>query len=187
MPHVRRLARQEMPRYLDHLLSLDPVSRAARFMSPGIGEVGIRRYVEGLGFDHAVLAAFDSRLAVVGAAHVGPEKRSVEIGVSVSSGARGTGLGRTLVMRAALWARNRGYVEALTYCSSENCVMARLIRSMGGRVAISEDGWRASLALPPADSLSWAEEIRMEATGWFSTTALAPFAAWDRTLAFAAP
>src|ERR1043166_6242219 len=68
-----------------------------------LAPAAIGAYVDRIDFERdAVFAVHDERLAIIGAAHVGFFEDAAELGVSVSPGHRGQGIGSSLAQASTL-------------------------------------------------------------------------------------
>jgi RimJ/RimL family protein N-acetyltransferase len=90
-----------------------------------------------------------------------------EFGVSVSSRARGQGLGARLFDHAILHARNRGIQTLFVQALSENTAMLRIARNAGAKVVREGPESEACLDLPPDNLVSQVGEmVEGQAAEW---------------------
>ncbi|MDE2607668.1 MAG: GNAT family N-acetyltransferase [Burkholderiales bacterium] len=139
-----------------HLLSLDEQDRYLRF-GYSANDEQIRRYVDGLDFEHdIVFGIFNRRLELLAMAHLAflpqqqDEPAGAEFGVSVMKKARGRGYGSLLFARAVVHARNEGVELMFIHALSENTAMIRIARHAGARLEREGSETEAYLRLPPA-------------------------------------
>jgi GNAT superfamily N-acetyltransferase len=184
---IRTLLPIEYDGYRDHLMRLDAADRRLRFGGP-IGDDGIGRFVEKLKLrDTRILAAHDpAALRVIGAAHLATGHHgTAEAAFSVDHDARGQGLGRALLDRAILWARNRGVRTLHLHFLSDNSALRALARAAGMSIESQAGECEAELALPVASPLSLWREAAAETAGLLICGARAvrlsrPALAWPR-------
>jgi GNAT superfamily N-acetyltransferase len=163
---IRTLLPIEYDGYRDHLMRLDAGDRRLRFGGP-IGDDGIGHFVEKLKLrDTRILAALDPALRVIGAAHLATARHgAAEAAFSVNHDARGQGLGRALLDRAILWARNRGVRTLHLHFLSDNSALRALARAAGMSIETQAGECEAELALPMASPLSLWREAAAETAG----------------------
>ena len=165
---IKELRESERPLYLAHLISLGEQDRYLRFGSP-LSDASIESYVAQIDFaTDTVFGVFDDILDLAAAGHFAPIpnraeegeplRRSAEFGLSVSSSARGKGLGTALFLRAAAHARNLGIGMLFMHCLSENRAMMRIARKAGMDIEQSHGEADAYLTLKPGDIASAIEE-----------------------------
>jgi len=158
-PTVQRIGSSAFEAFYAHLAALAADDLRLRFGTP-LGTPAIRAYVERIDFERdAVFAVYDERLSIIGAAHVGFFEDAAELGVSVSPGHRGRGIGFALVVRASEHARNRRMMRLYMHCLAENAVMMAIARRAGMSIVISAGEADAHLALPPASPASVTREF----------------------------
>jgi RimJ/RimL family protein N-acetyltransferase len=139
-----------------HLLSLDEQDRYLRF-GYSANDEQIRRYVDGLDFEHdIVFGIFNRRLELLAMAYLAflpqqqDEPAGAEFGVSVMKKARGRGYGSLLFARAVVHARNEGVELMFIHALSEHTAMIRIARNAGARLEREGSETEAYLRLPPA-------------------------------------
>jgi len=151
----------ERSKYRDHLLRLGPEDRRRRF-GGAIDDCGIATVVERIDFrSAAVLGVFDDRLDVVAAVMVAADRDSgAELAFSVEEGHRGKGLGRALLDRAILWARNRRFERVDVVFLYDNDAMRHLARRAGMRIVTRGGECEGSLDIATANVVSlWSEAV----------------------------
>ena len=153
---MRPLTTSELPKYLQHLLRLDPTDRRMRF-GFAVGDAGIREHVQRIDLrTDPILAAFDDNLDVLAAAHIvrARDDDVAEFAFSVDRKWRGCGFGLKLFDRTVLWARNRGLRQAIVYCLNENQAMRHIARKAGMQMTVAAGEIEGRLELLPATLLS---------------------------------
>ena len=155
---VHRVGASVRQPLIAHLAALPADDVRLRFGTP-LAKESIASYVERIDFDRdAVFVVYDERLAIIGAAHVGFFDDAAELGVSVSVGHRGAGIGSALVRRASEHARNRRTTRLYMHCLAENAAMMAIARRAGMKIVVSAGEADAHVALPPADPMSVTRE-----------------------------
>jgi len=137
---VRRLRGDETSRFYEHLLRLDPEARRRRF-SASVKEDFLRTYALARPPAGTVIegAFVDGVLRGVGELRpIGAGGEAAEVAFSVEAGFQGMGLGRRLLERLLLIARNHGVRLVTMVCSTDNVGMQRLFRRAGGKLVVSE-------------------------------------------------
>lgn len=164
MRHIRTLLPHELPKYREHLLRLSPEDRRMRFGHP-ITDDGVNTFADRLSAgSNRILAHHDSSLQLVGAAHLAIDGReSVELAFSVDAACRGQGIGRDLLNRGLLWARNRSIRQVHVFFLAENKSMRWLAREAGMDIHVEAGECEASLVPPPATPVSVLSELTFEA------------------------
>jgi GNAT superfamily N-acetyltransferase len=165
---IRSLTASELPKYLEHLLRLDPTDRRMRF-GCAIGDTGIREHVQRIDLrSNCILALFDDGLDVVAAAHIGRARDDdlAEFAFSVDREWRSCGVGCELFNRTMLWARNRGIRQAILYCLYENQAIRQLARQAGVQMTVDTGEIEGRLELLPATPLSFLAEHTSECLAW---------------------
>lgn len=145
----RQLEKNELPKYLDHLLRLDPDSRYLRFGGP-LSNSSIEHYImtiERSFKEHKIYGAFNDD-NVLGAAHIAFSEGMPEFGVSVDTKVRRQGHATHLVRMAITYLRNHGYKEATMYCLSNNEPVIRLVRKLGAAAVTHGQDSTANLSIP---------------------------------------
>lgn len=161
---VRSLTSRHRSRILTHLLALDEHDRYLRF-GFAASDAQIKHYTDALDFERDELfGIFNRRLELVALAHLAyaplappaatPRPAVAEFGVSVSSRARGRGLGARLFDHAVLHARNRGIQTLFVQALSENTAMLKIARNAGASVVREGPESEACLTLPPENLAS---------------------------------
>jgi len=164
---IRQLGKHHSERIIRHLQSLDEHDRYLRFGYVASDEQ-IRRYVEGLNFEHdAIFGIYNRKLELVAMAHLAHSVDSsfdacAEFGVSVHQSVRGRGYGSKLFERAVRHARNEGVHLMFIHALSENTAMINIARKAGATVEQDGQDSRAYLRLPPATFDSRATEMLEE-------------------------
>jgi RimJ/RimL family protein N-acetyltransferase len=146
-----------------HFLALDAADRRLRFGVPQT-DFAIRAYVERIDFGRdAVFGVWGKDLELLGAAHLALAGKRAELGLSVLSAHRRSGLGGALLSRACVRARNWRQLNLFVYCLSENQAMLGLARKQGMTITGTAGEAHAWLELPPADAASFLDDLSSEA------------------------
>ncbi len=163
---VRTLTPAEVRCYRDHLCRLDPEARRFRFGST-MSDYAVTRYVDGFDGRHRrVIAAFADAVTVIGAVEIAEVNAGeVELAFSVEQRYRRLGIGRTLLNRALITARNRRGRRALLAVQTDNLPMRRLAISAGCRFEVSAGLAESVVTLPPPTAESILAEARAEQAG----------------------
>jgi RimJ/RimL family protein N-acetyltransferase len=133
-----------------HFLALPATDRQLRF-GRSTDDAALIAYVNAIDLARdSVFAVHDPELDIAGAVHIAFTDDTAELGLSVLPGARGRGIGRTLLERARLHAQSRGVRVLYTHCLATNEAMKRLARQAGMRVITAEGESEAHAALPPS-------------------------------------
>ena len=154
-----RLRETDRPALRMHFLALDAKDRAVRF-GIIVGDAGIERYVEHIDFSRdAVFGVNAETRNFEGVAHLVPDRKHAELGLSVLPHYRGRGIGSALISRAAVHARNRQINLMFMQCLSENRAIIHIASALGMRVLTQSPDSEARMDLPPADPLSILSEM----------------------------
>lgn len=156
---IRRLSYHERPLYSRHLQRLSEDDRRRRFTRAGVDDAWIEAHVAAIAETDLILVAC-RRDEVIGAAHLAVDSTSgiAELGLSVDSDQRASGLGSELLRQAVVFARNRGVDRLMTLCLSDNRSMVALARRAGMNVAFHPGEAEAHLDLPPPDAVTLSQE-----------------------------
>ena len=161
---IRSIGPSHRERIAIHLMALDEHDRYLRFGYTATDEQ-ILRYVESLNFERDdIFGVYNRKLELIAMAHLAfsddPKMLScAEFGVSVSSKARGRGLGNRLFERAVIHARNEGVDLLFIHALSENTAMIKIARNAGATLERAGSETDAYLRLPPATLDSRMSEI----------------------------
>lgn len=169
---VKELSERDRRRLLMHFLALDDSDRLLRFGSVLPDEL-ITRYVQMLDFSRdTVFGVYDDNLALLGVGHLAFAPREAmpalsdatlkaqiaEFGVSVSSSARGMGIGSKLFERAAIHCRNEDVDTLYMHCLSSNQTMIHIAKKAGMEIHRDYGEADAYLKLTPASAGSMLAE-----------------------------
>jgi RimJ/RimL family protein N-acetyltransferase len=158
-PHmipVRALSERHRRLIKGHLLALSPQDRYLRFGYLASDEQ-VTKYVAGLNFERdEIYGIFNRRLQLIAMAHLAlesaPQAQScAEFGVSVSSDARGKGLGTLLFQRAMLHAQAANVDLLFIHALSENEPMLKIARKAGAVIENHGGEVEAHIRLPVQD------------------------------------
>jgi GNAT superfamily N-acetyltransferase len=146
----RRLGPADARRLRSHLLRLHPDDVHNRFMG-GKQRSLIMRYVRSIDWRSAVIIGCFLGRSMRGICELYPiDARRGEIAVSVERRFQRRGIGREMLRRTLLLARNRGLVDLELRCFTSNGKMRALVRSFDGKLDIEAMEATAVIhALPP--------------------------------------
>ncbi len=165
---VKELSERDRRRLLMHLLALDENDRYLRFGSVLSDEL-ITKYVQTIDFSRdSVFGVHDSNFKLVGVGHLAFAPRDVipvvgaatvkekiaEFGVSVSTSARGMGVGSKLFERAAIHCRNADVDTLYMQCLASNQTMIHIAKKAGMEIHRLHGEADAYLKLLPANPAS---------------------------------
>jgi GNAT superfamily N-acetyltransferase len=157
--HVQKLSADLRPKLEAHFLSLSADDLRLRF-GTALSPDATGEYVAAIDFDRdAVFGVYDDELAIVGVAHVVRDPEAAEIGLSVSPGFRGKGIGSALFRRAHEHARNHLIRTLFMHCLAENETMMHIARKSGMRIVTQPGEAQAFLDLPPRSPSTIAQEL----------------------------
>jgi GNAT superfamily N-acetyltransferase len=165
---IRALNSRHRRRIAEHMLALPAHDRYLRFGYMATDEQ-VQKYVDGLDFKRdEIYGVFNRRLQLIAMAHLAlttdPKCSScAEFGVSVSSDARGKGLGTRLFERAILHARSKEIDMLFIHVLSENAAMLKIARKAGAVVESYGGEVEAHLRLPAQDFTDHVETVVKDA------------------------
>jgi len=155
---VKELGERDRRRMLRHLLALDKNDRLLRFGSM-VPDEQITAYVGKIDFSRdIVFGVLNNVFQLVGMGHLAfasadgkktDKEQVAEFGVSVSSSARGQGVGTRLFQRAAIHCRNSDVDTLYMQCLTSNQTMMHIARKAGMRIKREYGEADAHLELPP--------------------------------------
>jgi RimJ/RimL family protein N-acetyltransferase len=169
---VKALAERDRRRLLMHFLGLNESDRLLRFGTVLPDEL-VTRYVQMLNFGRdTVFGVYDNRFRLMGVGHLAfaprealpmvrdatTKERVAEFGVSVSSEARGMGIGTKLFQRAAIHCRNADVDTLYMHCLSSNRTMMHIAKKAGMDIERSYGEADAYLKLAPASPATVMQE-----------------------------
>jgi RimJ/RimL family protein N-acetyltransferase len=152
---VKALSERDRRRVLRHFLALDRNDRLLRFGSI-LTDEQVAAYVGKLDFSRDIVFGVVNRLfQLVGVGHLSFVKEKVaEFGVSVSTSARGQGVGSRLFERAAIHCRNSDVDTLYMQCLSSNRTMMHIAKKAGMEIVREYNEADAHLHLPPPSPAS---------------------------------
>jgi GNAT superfamily N-acetyltransferase len=165
---VKALSERDRRRVLRHFMALDSSDRLLRFGSV-LPDEAVGKYVAKLDFKNDIVfgvvnrmfqlvgvghLAFTSRDAHPDSVHYTDKEKVAEFGVSVSSSARGKGVGSRLFERAAMHCRNSDVDTLYMQCLSSNRTMMHIARKAGMEIKREYGEADAYLHLPPPSASS---------------------------------
>jgi GNAT superfamily N-acetyltransferase len=173
---VKQLAERDRRRVLRHFLALDDGDRLLRFGSI-VPDAQIEAYVRKIDFSRdIVLGVYNAVFQLVGVGHLGfaardaepgrssttDKEKVAEFGVSVSTSARGQGVGTRLFQRAAIHCRNSDVDTLYMQCLSSNKTMMHIAKKAGMQIKREYGEADAHLHLPPPSPGSVMQEALEE-------------------------
>ncbi len=172
---VKELSPRARRHLLRHFLALEEKDRLLRFGSKLSDEL-VTRYVENIDFSRdTIFGVYDRKMRLLGAGHLAfaPREASpvsgatlkarvAEFGVSVSSAARGMGVGTKLFVRAAIRCRNADVDTLYMHCLSSNKVMMHIAKKAGMEIHRDYGEADAYLKLQPASPVTLFQEAMEE-------------------------
>jgi GNAT superfamily N-acetyltransferase len=179
---ARHLSPSHRPALLAHFCALSRRDLYLRF-GTFAGPESVAAYVDGIDFDRAtVLGVYGDELELLGVAHVCPEQRVVELGISVLASACHRGIGTLLMRRALSHARLAGADQLFMHCLAENQDLLRLARAARAEISMSHDEADGFIHVPPVTPFSAALELTEEQFGVVDFAFKAQRAAWRQAL-----
>jgi GNAT superfamily N-acetyltransferase len=171
--HVKELSERDRHRILKHFLALKENDRLLRF-GTYLPDDMVRKYVENLNFARDTLfGVVSSHFRLVGVGHlafaprqadddISDKENVAEFGVSVSSDARGKGIGAKLFERAAIHCRNVDVDTLFMHCLASNQTMIHIAKKAGMEISRAYGEADAYLKISPADPVSVLKEAMQE-------------------------
>ncbi|QJR15445.1 GNAT family N-acetyltransferase [Usitatibacter palustris] len=149
-PPTHHLDASDRPALRRHFLALGHDDRRLRFGS-ALQDGAILDYIDRIDFERdEVFGVRDDELELLGVVHVAFATGSAELGLSVTQGQRGKGIGGALFERAIVRLRNLGVESVFVHCLAENQAMLHLAKKNGMRVAYEGSETAAHQQLAPA-------------------------------------
>ncbi|WP_322402184.1 GNAT family N-acetyltransferase [Massilia luteola] len=160
---VKALRERDRRRVLRHFMALDRDDRLLRFGSV-LPDAQVEAYVATLDFTNDIVfgvysrvfqlvgvghLAFTSREAHPDSIHDTDKEKVAEFGVSVSTSARGQGIGTRLFERAAIHCRNSDVDTLYMQCLSSNRTMMHIAKKAGMEIRREYGEADAHLHVPP--------------------------------------
>ncbi|MES2535259.1 MAG: GNAT family N-acetyltransferase [Pseudomonadota bacterium] len=173
---IKELAERDRRRLLMHFLSLDEKDRLLRFGTV-LPDEAVTRYVQMLNFARdTVFGVYDGKFKLIAVGHLAfaprealpavthatLKERVAEFGVSVSTSARGMGIGSRLFERAAMHCRNADVDTLYMHCLSSNQAMIHIAQKAGMTIHRDYGESDAYLRLDPASPASMMKEALEE-------------------------
>lgn len=171
-PVYRKLMPFARTAYADHLKRLSPQDRYARFTG-AVTDATIDAHAAQQDRGRSrVLGAFVAGV-LRGAVEISFDRilwpDNAELAVSVEAGFQNQGIGRELLRRGIVLARNRGAQHIHMLCLRSNRRMLALARTFQGQVAVEGQEATSAIVLDQPDPLSFMQEILDDGTGAFAT------------------
>jgi GNAT superfamily N-acetyltransferase len=171
---IRKMWVGEAYKYRDHLLRLDPDSRARRFAG-GVSDAYIRNYVDTSMWLDGLVHGFFVDGTLRGAAELRPLggrfARKAEAAFSVEHDWQSHGVGSLLLERTLLAARNRGIAHVHVSCLAENRRMQQLARKFEAELTFETGDVVGNVEAPHPNPLSLIREMVTDGHG-FATAIL---------------
>ncbi|WLI89304.1 GNAT family N-acetyltransferase [Massilia sp. R2A-15] len=160
---VKELQERDRHRILKHFLALDDSDRLLRFGTV-LPDEQVTAYVNKIDFERDKVygvynqvfklvavghLAFAPKEQLTSASAVTTKENVAEFGVSVSSSARGQGIGSKLFQRAAIHCRNNDVDTLYMQCLSSNQTMMHIAKKAGMQIKREYGEADAYLQLPP--------------------------------------
>ncbi|MFZ6779138.1 GNAT family N-acetyltransferase [Undibacterium sp. Ji83W] len=170
---VKELSEKDRHRIMKHFLGLEESDRLLRF-GTYLPDAMVEKYVEGIDFSRdKVFGVISHHFRIVGVGHLAYAPRAeddeatdkdkvAEFGVSVSSSARGKGIGSKLFERGAIHCRNDDVDTLYMHCLSSNQTMIHIAKKAGMEIHRAYGEADAYLKLMPADAASMLKEAMQE-------------------------
>ncbi len=165
---IRKMWIGEAARYRNHLLRLDPESRARRF-GGGVSDAYIRNYVSPSMWLDAIVHGFFVNGTLRGAAELRPIggrlSKQAEAAFSVEKEWQSHGVGSALLERTILTARNRAVAHLHMACLSDNRRMQQLARKFDAELSFDFGGVVGEVEAPHPTPLSVVREMVSDGHG----------------------
>ncbi|WP_162306035.1 GNAT family N-acetyltransferase [Oleisolibacter albus] len=160
MTVYRCLTPAEQWRYAAHLLRLSAADRRARFMG-ALADEAVLAHVKRIDWTRSEILAALVDGEVRAAVELRREQAyggAAELAVSVETAFQGQGLGKTLVARLLILARNRGVRRLSMLCLGDNRRMQAIARRLLGRLEYEMGEVTSTIDLPLATPFTLVEE-----------------------------
>lgn len=172
---VKQLSERDRRRMRRHFMDLNDSDRLLRFGTV-LPDPRLELYVAGIDFERdTVYGVYNRmfRLVAVGHLSISPKEikqagaptskaQIAEFGVSVSSSARGRGIGSRLFERAAIHCRNSDVDTLYMHCLSSNQTMMHIAKKAGMEIQRERGEADAYLRLLPSNPVSMLKEALEE-------------------------
>lgn len=171
---VKELGERDRRRMLRHFLALNDNDRLLRF-GVKLKDEQVEAYVRKIDFERdIVFGVLNRRFQLAGVGHLAfldkhgerekdtTKDRVAEFGVSVSSSARGQGVGTALFERAAIHCRNSDIDTLYMQCLSSNRTMMHIAKKAGMEIKREYGEADAYLHVPPPSPGSVLQEALQE-------------------------
>ena len=179
---ARHLNASHQPVLLAHFLALSDRDSYLRF-GGRLSTQAVEEYTQRIDYrSSTVLGIFGDELELLGVAHLCPQDRTVELGISVLPAYRRRGLGTLLLHRALGHARLIGASRLFMHCLAENAPLMRLATSAGAAISFTDGEADGFIDLPPGTAFSSAVEIAEEQMALLDWALKAQRMAWHHVL-----
>lgn len=167
---------------LAHFMALSDRDRFLRF-GGRLSTQAIEEYTRHIDYTAStVLGVFGDELELLGVAHLCPQDRVVELGISVLPAHRRRGLGTLLLHRSLGHARLIGASRLFLHCLAENSPLMRLAVTAGAVISFADGEADGFIELPPGTMYSSAVEIAEEQLAVMDWALKAQRRAWQHVL-----
>jgi len=156
---LRRLTLADARHLRAHLLRLHPDDLQQRFMGTRHRPF-VHRYVRGIDWHRTVIIGCFVGRSLRGVCELHPiAKPRAEIAISVERRLQRRGIGRELLRRMLLLARNRGLTALELRCAVDNYRVRQLIKSFDGKIDVEPLEASATIRSLPANAFTFATEM----------------------------
>lgn len=149
---IRQLRPSDLPKFREHLLRLDPVSRHDRF-NGGLGDGFVAAYAERCFANGATVVGYIEGDDVLGAAEIhecaAETRPTAEIAFSVEPALQGRGIGALLFERLLAHARAMGYLCLRVTTHPGNARMRKLAQRFDARLTFQTGETVGTIELEP--------------------------------------
>lgn len=164
MALIRTLGIKDLPAIKAHFEKLDQDALYSRFMCSVTPEY-VSKYTSGFNFEKDILLGVEdlSDFSLIGLAEIRPVSDDhAEVAFTVSKNKQKHGLGRELVKRAFLTAKNNGYSHVNLVCMPNNKGMQHIAKINGMELETVDGDIHGDIQLPSSDVYSRTEELGAE-------------------------
>lgn len=162
--YYRRLGEADWRLLRAHLLRLNPDDQRSRFMAIAQPRL-VDSYVRSIDWQRALLLGRFVGRSLRGVAELYPiEQHRAEMAISVERRFQGAGIGKHLLSRIFLLARNRGYTALEFRCLANNQRMRHLVQRFDGQVSFEAMEAAAVVHSLPPTAATFAAELVEQAT-----------------------
>lgn len=174
MALIRTLTNKDLPAIERHFKSLNSESLSSRFMG-AIRPEYLDTYLNKIDFNKDIFLGIEDlkTFDIIGLAEIRPVNETIaEIAFTVSASKQKSGLGKELVKRVFLAARNHGYTHVQLVCLSNNHGMKRLASLNGMTLANVHGDIEGNIDLKEPTFYTRSEELREEIAATLASTSI---------------